>query len=321
MEKVKKILLVRTSSMGDVIHTFPAAVDFKKAFPDAQLHWLVEESFAPVCALCSAVDEMQITAFRRWRKSPFSSKTWNEVKALKEKLRSEHYDAVVDTQGILRSAWAASWAGVPVTGYSRDTVREKLATLFYQKTFHMPATLGTVRRYRRMLAASIGYEIDEEHPRFGARAPQIEGIELPNRFTALFVNASLKRPKLWKEERWTELIQALSDMGLNSLLFWGNDSEKARVQRIAKGNPSALVMPKMSIPEIASVVSHAQIGIGLDTGLMHLAAALNIPCVGVWVDTDLEKISLIGENDCATVGGVAADVTVEDILIAVKARV
>ncbi len=321
MENLKKILLVRTSSMGDVIHTFPAAVDFKKAFPDAKLHWLIEESFAPVCALCSAVDEMRITAFRRWRKTPFSSKTWEEVKALKEHLRLEHYDAVVDTQGILRSAWAASWAGVPVTGYSRDTVREKLATLFYQKTFQMPSTLGTVRRYRRMLATSIGYEIDEEHPKFGARVPQIDTVDLPCRFATLFVNASLKRPKLWKEERWEELICALADMGLHSVLFWGNDSEKERVQRIAKVSPLAIVMPRMSIPEIASVVARAQIGIGLDTGLMHLAAALAIPCVGVWVDTNLEKISLIGENDCATVGGVAADVTVEAILNAVKERV
>ena len=317
----QKILLVRTSSMGDIIHTFPAAVDFKKAFPEAELHWLVEESFADVCGLCSAVDAMPKTAFRRWRKTPFASSVRREIRDLKERLRSEKYDAVVDTQGILRSAWAASWAGVPVMGYSRRTVREPLATFFYKKTFEMPARLGTVRRYRRMLAAAIGYEIDEEHPKFGAKAPALKvDLDLPENFAALFVNASLKRPKLWVEERWKELVCSLASIGLSSVLFWGNDSEKERAERIAAASPAARVLPRMKIPEIAAVVSQAKIGIGLDTGLMHLAAALAIPCVGVWVDTDLEKISLIGEVDCATIGGVNADISAAEIFEAVKER-
>ena len=315
----KKILLVRTSSMGDIIHTFPAAVDFKKAFPEAELHWLVEESFVDVCGLCSAVDAMQITAFHRWRKTPFASSVRKEIRDLREKLRSENYDAVVDTQGILRSAWAASWAGRPVTGYSRNTAREPLATFFYKKTLEMPEALGAVRRYRRMLATAIGYEIDEEHPKFGAKAPAPKAdLELPENYAALFVNTSLKRPKLWAEERWQELICDLGERGLSSVLFWGNDREKERAERIATASPMAHVLPRMKILEVASVVSRSKICIGLDTGLTHLAAALAIPCVGVWVNTDLQKVPVVGEVNCKTVGGVKVDVPVTVVSEAVR---
>ena len=317
----KKILLVRTSSMGDIIHTFPAAVDVKKAFPDAQLHWLVEESLTDVCSLCPEIDALRITAFHRWRKTPFSKEVRKEVRNLQEQLRSESYDAVVDTQGIVRSAWAATWAGVPVCGYSWKTAREPLASLFYKKTFSMPETLGAVRRYRKMLATSLGYTIDESHPKFGICPPRLPDIELPERFAAFFVNTSLNRPKHWQEDRWKAVVSGLASQGLDSVLFWGNGVEKERVERIASVSERAHVLPRMSIPEIAAVVSRAKIGIGLDTGLMHLAAAVGIPCVAIWVNTDPGKVALVGEADCATLGHIGADVTVEEVLSAVRKRV
>lgn len=317
----RKILLVRTSSMGDIIHTFPAAVDVKKSLPQAELHWLVEESFSDVCSLCSSIDALQITAFHRWRRSLFSERTWKEVRELKRRLRAERYDAVIDMQGIVRSAWAASWTGVPVFGYSRDTVRESLSTLFYQKTFHMPESLGAVRRYRRMMSASLGYAIDEEHPKFGIKPPALPNVSLPKDYAALFVNTSLNRPKHWQEDRWEGLVSALAAEGIDSVLFWGNSLEKERTERIASVTPAAHVLPRMSIPEVAAVVSNAKIGIGLDTGLMHLAAALAIPCVAIWVNTDPEKVALVGEADCTTLGNVGADVPLRDVLAAVKAKI
>ena len=315
-----KILLVRTSSMGDIIHTFPPAVDVKKAFPDAQLHWLVEESMTDVCSLCPVIDALRITAFHRWRKTPFAKGVRAEVRALKDQLRSEGYDAVVDTQGIVRSAWAATWAGVPVCGYSWKTAREPLASLFYKKKFSMPERLGAVRRYRKMLATSLGYSIDENHPKFGICPPAIPDIELPEKFAALFVNTSLNRPKHWQEDRWENVILELASQGLDSVLFWGTWPEKERVERIASVTKRAHVLPRMSIPKVAAVVSRATIGIGLDTGLMHLAAAIGIPCVAIWVNTDPGKVALVGEADCATLGHIGADVTAEEVLSAVRAR-
>lgn len=317
----QKILLVRTSSLGDIIHTLPVAYDIKQAMPDAKLHWLAEDSFADVCTLSPFVDEVKKTAFRRWRKSLFSSKTWSEIGAVKANLRSEHYDTVIDAQGLLRSAWAASWSGSPVFGYSRDTVRESLATLFYKQTKGLPESIGTVRRYRRMAALCLGYSIDEEHPKFGLRAPKVpEDVTLPPDYATLFVSTSQER-KNWQEERWKVLIRELKALGLDSILFWGNEKEKERALRIAGNEPFVHVLPRMPIPAVAAVVAHARIGIGVDTGLMHLAAALARPCVGIWVDTIPENISLIGEADCATLGGKGADVTVKDVLVAVRQRI
>ena len=317
----QKILLVRTSSLGDIIHTLPVAYDIKQAMPDAKLHWLAEETFADVCSLSPFVDVVKKTAFRRWRKALFSSKTWREIGGVKKDLRSEHYDVVIDAQGLLRSAWAASWTGGRVFGYSKDTVRESLATWFYQETKRLPESIGTVRRYRKMVALCLGYSIDEEHPKFGLKAPYVpEDVSLPQNYATLFVSTSQER-KNWQEERWICLIKELKTMGLESVLFWGNQQEKERALRIARHAPFAHVLPRMPIPSVAAVVACAKIGIGVDTGLMHLAAALARPCVGIWVDTIPENISLIGEADCATLGGKGADVTVKDVLVAVRQRI
>ena len=236
-------------------------------------------------------------------------------------MRSEHYDIVIDTQGLLRSAWAASWPGSPVFGYSRDTVRESLATLFYNQTKRLPESIGTVRRYRKMAALCLGYSIDEEHPKFGLKAPNVpEGVTLPHDYATLFVSTSQER-KNWQEDCWKVLIEELKAQGLDSVLFWGNEKEKERALRIAGNACFVHVLPRMPIPAVAAVVAHARIGIGVDTGLMHLAAALARPCVGIWLDTKPENISLIGEVDCATIGGKGADVTVNDVMREVRQRI
>ena len=316
-----KILLVRTSSLGDIIRTLPIAYDIKHVMPDVKLHWLSEESFSDVCTLSPFVDVVKKTAFRRWRKALFSSKTWSEIRALKADLRSEHYDIVIDTQGLLRSAWAASWPGSPVFGYSRDTVRESLATLFYDQTKRLPESIGTVRRYRKMAALCLGYSIDEEHPKFGLKAPNVsEGVTLPHDYATLFVSTSQER-KNWQEDRWKVLIEELKAQGLDSVLFWGNEKEKERALRIAGNACFVHVLPRMTIPAVAAVVARAEIGIGVDTGLMHLAAALARPCVGIWVDTKPKNITLIGEVGCVTLGGKGADVTVNDVMRAVRQRI
>jgi len=316
----KKVLIVRTSSLGDIIHTLPVAYDVKQALPDAQLDWLVEESFADVCSLSPSIDTVVKTAFRRWRKEPFSKSTRLEIRLIKARLREAQYDAVIDTQGLLRSAWAASWTKAKTYGYSRDTIREPLASFLYKETRRMPENIGTVRRYRRMVANCLGYPIDEEHPHFALRAPKTLPCTLPQTFASLFVSTSQDR-KHWQEARWRELLHALKEMSLDAVLFWGNEKEKDRAERIAAGIPSAHVLPRMPIRDVASVIAKSRIGIGVDTGLMHLAAALAIPCVGIWVDTKPENISLIGEGDCATIGGKGVDVSVESIVQGVVQRI
>ena len=154
-----KVLIVKTSSMGDIIHALPLVHDLTAAHPDAEIHWLAEESFRDIPTFAPAVSSVHRTAFRRWRRTPFAASVREEIGALKSALREADYDAVLDIQGLLRSAVAARWTGKPVTGYTRRTVREPLASWFYDKTLDLPESLGAVRRYRLAAAEAFGYPV------------------------------------------------------------------------------------------------------------------------------------------------------------------
>ena len=147
-----KILVVKTSSMGDIIHALPVTDDIRENLPDAEVHWLSEESFKEIPALSPVVSKVHVCAFRRWRKNVFSSKTFAEVRALRAALAGERYDVVIDEQGLLRSAWPASWTRAPVHGFSRDTVREPAAAFFYRHPHRIPEEVGAVKRYRLLAA-------------------------------------------------------------------------------------------------------------------------------------------------------------------------
>ena len=156
--------------MGDVIHALPAAFDIKQALPEAQLDWVIEESFRDVTDLSPFIDNTIVTAFRRWKKHPLSAVTRREVSDLRHLLRETHYDIVIDLQGLIRTALIARWCGVKSVGYSKNTIREPLASYFYSETEEVPESLTPVRRYRVMAARCLGYTIDEEHPQFGLMA-------------------------------------------------------------------------------------------------------------------------------------------------------
>ena len=157
---MKKILIIKSSSMGDIIHALPVAHDIRQALPDARIDWVAEESFADIPPLAPAVEKVYVTAFRRWRNSPFSVKTRREVSALKAELQAEHYDIVIDIQGLIRSGLVARWTKAPTVGYTRQTIREPLAAFFYQQHLDLPEALGAVKRYR---IDSIQYDYSFYH--------------------------------------------------------------------------------------------------------------------------------------------------------------
>ena len=165
-----KILVIKSSSMGDIIHALPVAHDIRQALSEAELHWVAEESFRDIPTLAPAVSKVHVTAFRRWRKAILSGPVRAEMADVKNALRAEHYDVVLDIQGLMRSAMVARWAGVPATGYSWGTAREPIASLAYARKLDLPASLGAVRRYRMAAAEALGYEIDPERPVFGLQA-------------------------------------------------------------------------------------------------------------------------------------------------------
>eukprot|EP01136_Pigoraptor_vietnamica_P029210 Opistho-1_new@87222 len=176
---MKRILLVKTTSMGDVIHALPAVQDILQHFPDAQIDWLVEESFADIPRLHPHVQQVFTVAIRRWRKQLLSCETWREVRAVKRAIASHTYDAVIDVQGLIKSAWMARWARGPRYGYDKDSIREPLASRFYQYQYAISYRQHAVTRIRTLVALSLGYEIPQDSPDYGLQGGQSVATGLP----------------------------------------------------------------------------------------------------------------------------------------------
>ncbi len=298
---MRRILVIKSSSMGDVVHALPAAYDIKQAFPGVRLDWVVEEAFQDVVELSPWIDGKVVTAFRRWRKHPLSAETRSEVARVKKQLRESRYDLVIDLQGLVRSALVARWCGVKSVGYSRDTIREPLASFFYSETKRVPESLTPVKRYRTMAAECLGYAIDAEHPVYALKAKPLAVRPAEGDYAVMAVNTS-REEKLWARDRWIQTTQALVKAGITPVFVWGSAAEEDRVRAFAELVPGTVVAPHMTLPEIASVLK-ASVGlIGVDTGISHLAAALAVPAVGIIVGTSAQLFRLVGEGKCTTVG-------------------
>ena len=206
----------------------------------------------------------------------------------------------------------------PVTGYTRRTVREPLASWFYDKTLDLPESLGAVRRYRLAAAEAFGYAIDEEHPVFALRADRAVPLPVSGPYAALAVNTS-RDEKLWPEAHWVRLSEELLRRGMRSVIFWGNPEERLRAERIAARIEGAFVPERMPLADVGAVLAGARLMVGVDTGLAHLAAALGRPSVGIFVSTPTETLRLIGDGPCLSLGGVGEVPTVEAVLNAADA--
>lgn len=312
----KKILVIKSSSMGDIVHALPVAYDIKKHFPDCELSWVVEESFTDIPKLSPYVDKIVVTAFRRWRKHIFSSSVRGEVMGLRRALAEARYDIVIDLQGLIRTALVARWAGVESVGYSKDNIKEPLAARFYTRTLPVSKKLPPVLRYRTMAAQALGYAIDEQDLHYGLNvlAMTPHGVTPP--YAALAVNTS-RAEKLWPKARWTEVAKDFAVDGVMSVLFWGNEKERVYCEQIAATVPgSVVVLPRLSLKALAEVIAGARCLIGVDTGLTHLGAALGVPSVGIIVGTSAELFSLVSENACATVGDKGVIPQSEEVLAA-----
>ena len=302
MTTPERILIIKSSSMGDIIHALPVAHDIRRALPQARIDWVAEESFRDIPTLSPAVANVRVTAFRRWRKAIFSGATRAEAAALRAELAGEHYDCVLDIQGLIRSALVARWTGVPSIGYTWGTIREPLASLAYARHLNLPESLGAVRRYRMAAAEALGYSIDPDRPVFGLRASGTPPARAAGRTVSFAVNTS-RDEKLWPEARWIELGLALLAEGLTPILYWGGAAEEARAKRIALAIPGAIVAPRARLSDVAAGLAQASLMVGVDTGLAHLAAALGCPSVGIFVATPTETLRLIGDGPCESLGG------------------
>lgn len=291
-----RLLIIKTSSLGDVIHNLPAVSDIGARFPDAAIDWVVEEGFADVAALHPAVARVIPVALRRWRRAPLAPATWREFRDLRRVLRAERYDAVLDTQGLLKSAVLARLARGASCGQDRKTAREPLAACFYDRTFHVARGRHAVVRNRDLAAQALGYALPMTPPDYGIRAPdEPPPLTVPDKFV-LGLHATSRESKLWPVARWVALAREFGARGLTLLLPWGNAEEERRARAIGAEAARVQVLPRLSLRELAALMGRARAVVGVDTGLLHLAAALGSPTVGIYTDTDSRLTGALAER-------------------------
>ncbi len=312
-----RILLVKTSSLGDVIHNLPVVSDIRRQFPEAIVDWCVEESFAAIPRLHPGVEEVIPVAVRRWRKALFTAQTWQEIGTFRAQMRGNVYDAVIDTQGLLKSALIARRARGPLSGYAADSAREPLAARFYDRRFSVATSEHAVARNRQLVAAALGYVV-EGNADYGIKAPAARFDWLTVQPYVVFLTATSRDDKLWQEAHWTTLGRHLQALGYRAVLPAGNPVERERAARLAAAIPGAIAAPPLSITELAALLKGAQAVIGVDTGLSHLAVALETPVVALYVATDPGLTGVLGSGFCRNLGGRAQMPMPDAVLLALQ---
>lgn len=299
-----RFLLMKTSSLGDVLHNLAVVSDLRRVFPSALVDWCVEAPFAEIPAWHTGVRRVIPVAIRRWRKSLFNRDTWAEINLAIGALRTERYDAIIDTQGLVRSALLAQLAHGPVYGQNRLEAREALSGLLVTHPLNVPYSLHAVDRYRMIAATALGYSdrLPELPLDFGLqdRFPRQPGDEV-----FLFTNTSRDK-KLWPEDHWISIGRQLRDAGLRPVFTAGNDVEAARSQRIAAGIAGGGVLGEIlfrpTLTQLTERLSKARLCLGVDTGFTHIACALEVPTIAIFTDTDPALAGGFGLGQRATFG-------------------
>ena len=307
-------LLIRVSSLGDVVQTFPALTDLARN-SDTTLAWVVEETYQPLAKLHPAIAHAFSFGLRRWRKEPVAVSSWREILVLRRALRVEPYGAIIDAQGLLKSLAIAKMARGPIHGFGPKTVREPFVSRFYDYTYEFPPEQHRIWHYRGLMARVFGYELDyrTESIDYGLRAPAKPPAvgEVPY---CVLLHSTARAEKLWPEARWIALGAQLCERDLACMLPWGNAEEEARARRLAQAIPGAQLMPRLSMEEAAGLLAHAQCVIGVDTGLMHLAVAYKVPVVGIYVATLPGHHGPLGAGPTAFCGGKGMNPEVDEVL-------
>lgn len=312
-----RILLVKTSSLGDVIHNLPVVSDLARSFPEAIIDWCVEESFADIPRLHPAVGEVIPVAIRRWRKALLQPATWREIGEFRKRIARTAYDAVLDTQGLIKSALIARQARGRRLGYAAEVAREPLAARFYDATFVIPPNAHAVERNRWLASAAFGTPLDLSLD-YGIKTPAVDLPWLTCQRYAVLLTATSRDDKLWAEANWIALAQSLAERGLTPVLPSGSARERERAQRIAVAITGAIVAPQLTLRELAGVLGGAALTVGVDTGLAHLATALGVPTIALFMASDPALTGVHGSGFCRNLGARGRAPTVAEVLTAAE---
>ena len=298
MANTPGLIFIKTSSLGDVVHQMPAMTDARRRHPDVRFTWVVEEAFAPLARLHPAIDEVVPVATRRWRSQLLSPATWREVSAFKARLHAIDAAKTIDTQGLLRSALIAHYAPGERHGYDAASIREPLASRFYDVTHSVSRTLHAVTRNRTLTGLSLGYQPDAAIDYGLVKPPVAAGAPY-----AVLLHGTSKATKEWRESEWIGLGKWLRRQGLDVVLPWATERERLRCQRLAGGIPQSRILERQPLDATAGVIANAALVAGVDTGLLHLAAAYSVPLIAVFIATDPGLTGPVGGGPIVVLGG------------------
>lgn len=290
-----RVLLIKTSSLGDVIHALPALTDAALAVPGIRFDWVVEEGFAEIPTWHPAVDKVIPVAIRRWRKNLWQTFKSGEWARFKQSVRQADYDLVIDAQGLFKSAWLTRYVDAPVAGLDPKSAREPLASWFYDHPASVARGQHAVERLRQLFAQALGYELPIGIGYYG-----LKRLAAPDSATAapyvLFLHGTTWDTKHWPELYWRQLAELMGERGLQVRLPWGNPLEKARAERIAEGLDHVQVLPRLNLAGVAQVLSGAKACVAVDTGIGHLAAALDVPTISLFGPTNPGLTGAYGQS-------------------------
>lgn len=292
-----RVLIVKTSSMGDVIHTLPALTDAGKALSAITFDWVVEENFSEVPRWHPLVKNVIPVALRRWRKNIFTQKARQEWQAFRQRVRATQYDLIIDAQGLLKSAFLALNTRGKRCGFDFRSARDPLAAFFYHQRFSTAKVKEqhAVTRVRDLFSQALGYTLPVTVPDYGIDRQRFLQESRAEHYL-VFLHGTTWATKHWPEEYWIELAKLASDKGFSIKLPWGNPSEEERALRIAATCLRAEVLPRQNLLGMARVLAGAKAIVAVDTGLGHLAAALDVPTVSLYGPTNPVLTGALGQS-------------------------
>jgi heptosyltransferase-1 len=306
-----RVLLIKTSSLGDVIHCLPAISDMARNVEDLSLDWVIEQSLAEIAELHPAVSGVVPVRLRHWRRHLLAPETWVEFGDFRRRIAERPYDRIIDAQGLIRSSLLARLARGPHCGYDRRSVREPPASLFYDRRFPASVTLHAAERMRRLAAQAMGYTLPTELD-YGVRVAEDRPQWLGEGRYLVGLHATARDDKTWSEAGWLELARRAAAAGLILVLPWGDAPERERSERIASAG-GGVVPPRLGYAQVAALMAGAAAVVGVDTGLTHLASSVGAPVVAIYAASWAEFNGAIGAGFVANLGGPGAAPGVDEV--------
>lgn len=291
------VLIVKTSSLGDIIHTLPALTDAAHHIPAIQFDWVVEEGFAEIPSWHSSVQQVIPIALRRWRKSIIQSLKNREWLVFLRSLRAKPYDMIIDAQGLIKSALITKMARGYRVGLDKSSLTEPFARFAYQKLLSVDLSQHAIWRMRKIFSAALDYPFCSDSPVYGIAGDRFQCPEITlKKPYCIFLHGTTWVSKRWPETHWIALAKRFKQAGYTVYMPWNNSSEYHFVERVSHQSNAVCILPRMNFSTMAGLLLKSKIVVSVDTGLAHLAAALEVPVFALYGPTHPARVGIVGQQ-------------------------